>query len=1050
MLKDHKPQLHKVVDYGDEITLVPYSGIQILDFGFDLHSLNMRPFKFLERDFTTERGEFLKQLHCLTNPDNPSAVPSVQPTRDDDEYSIRIEASLEPFLEKWVPVPVLRIQDVRRADGKEQFDQGPTNWARMRIVELPESDSIGAHTHRIQLALDTSLEERTEEQAYVAPEISDAQKSREFRLVTGYGEMGWFLKQSHSSLAAGVVDGQRWVSEWLETLFHDFKKAERPNFNPNKHPHSCEHWARYITYLSIVSHATNPPIMRFVDTVSPRDALNPVNVDLVLDIGNSRTCGIAIEQFPGGGAVDLRHSYQLEIRDLGKPEMSYKGLFPSRVEFADINFGPEYFSQKSGRGKAFVWPSIVRMGSEAIRLVQGEEGTETTSGLSSPKRYLWDTELVQQDWRFHNHKDDQGLPRCALAAMKHLNETGDVLAQIAYDEENRLRPRGEASRTFAIRPRFSRSSLFGFMLSEIIAHAMVQINDPAAKLTRAQKNLPRRLNRIILSLPTATPIKEQAIIRSRTHGAVKIIWEQLAMGKCQKPYSDPPEILVDWDESSCSQLVYLYSEITQKFAGRMDDFLKLKGRQRQVVDKSGNRPTRGKQKPKEESTLRLASIDIGGGTTDLMITTYRDEDNKALHPEQTFREGFRIAGDDLIQRVVSVIVFPCIEESIKDAGGRFVKERLKELFAGDIGGQDQRQVQRRRQFALRVLIPIAEQILTRCEDLEEFEEYVFPAAEVLGLRQVDNDDDFDNHSYLDEESAANSISDYILGYLEEAAVLIGAANWKVANMVVSFIRKDVDAVCREIFQTALINMCEVIDHLRADIVLLTGRPSRLPAVRSLIEETLVIPPHRLISMHKYKAGTWYPFRDAITQRIGDPKSTVAVGGMLIALAESHIPNFQVMTRDLQMRSTAKFIGEMAKDGRITEDKILFKGVDLDSRRHRQSDVRVKVFSPVCIGARQLPLERWTTTPLYRLEFANNEARSRPLPVIVELEQSDFDDDESTTTEDKLRREAMREGFTVTNVEDNEGNQMRKSDILLRLHTMGFDDDYWIDSGVFSV
>ena len=48
------------------------------------------------------------------------------------------------------------------------------------------------------------------------------------------------------------------------------------------------------------------------------------------------------------------------------------------------------------------------------------------------------------------------------------------------------------------------------------------------------------------------------------------------------------------------------------------------------------------------------------------------------------------------------------------------------------------------------------------------------------------------------------------------------------------------------------------------VVLLTGRPSRLPAVRSIVEEMLVVPPHRLISMHKYKTGRWYPFRDPVT------------------------------------------------------------------------------------------------------------------------------------------------------------------------------------------
>ena len=96
-----------------------------------------------------------------------------------------------------------------------------------------------------------------------------------------------------------------------------------------------------------------------------------------------------------------------------------------------------------------------------------------------------------------------------------------------------------------------------------------------------------------------------------------------------------------------------------------------------------------------------------------MITTYRGEDNRVLHPEQTFREGFRVAGDDLVHRVVSASVLPRLEDAITAAGGRFVAERMRELCGGDIGGQEQQTAQRRRQFSVRVLVPLAEAMRTR-------------------------------------------------------------------------------------------------------------------------------------------------------------------------------------------------------------------------------------------------------------------------------------------------------------------------------------------------
>jgi len=263
-----------------------------------------------------------------------------------------------------------------------------------------------------------------------------------------------------------------------------------------------------------------------------------------------------------------------------------------------------------------------------------------------------------------------------------------------------------------------------------------------------------------------------------------------------------------------------------------------------------------------------------------------------------------------------------------------------------------------------------------------------------------------------------------------------------------YTREDLDAADRDEFQQVLSNMAEVIDHLGVDVVLLTGRPSRLPAIRSIVEEMLVVPPHRLVCMHDYKTGRWYPFRDPVTQRVGDPKSTVAVGGMLIALSESRIPNFKVTTSAFRMRSTARFIGEMDSSGQITDDRLLFADVDLDSRQAQAGQTAtLTMYAPVYLGARQLPLERWATVPLYRLDFATPAAEARA-PLRVTFERAEYDDDPDRETSDTvLAREAMREAFAITDVEDNEG-MGKPGEVRLRLHTLGFEDEYWIDTGLF--
>ncbi len=1022
----HHSHLAELTDWRDEITLVPYSGTQMLDFGFQLDALELKNARFIERPKTDgEDGREEWMLLPLTGHAETDEEIEANGSPEDDAYSVRPVAALEPFLNKWVPVPVLRVRNDRGSAGEERFDPGPSAWARLRVVELDTPDPATGHTHRVQLALDTMLMQAGQGAQYLAPGPTDSEKTRDFRFVSDPAAMDWFLRRPEPDSDGDMLDLQKWVSDWLEELFMAHKRAERPGraITRDALAHKFEHWARYLACLRLIDHAVNIPKIRLANTVGGREAVTPVEVDLVLDVGNSRTCGILIERFPGETRLDLARSFPLEIRDLSRPEFHYSGLFESRVEFSEHRMGDERFASRSGRRNGFLWPSFVRIGPEALRLVAGEEGTETASGLSSPKRYLWDNTPVQQDWRFHHHADPANLPKSLRAAMRHMNEAGEVLEQVKADEAARLRPRSKTPMSPAIRPRFARSSLFGFMLAEIISHALNQVNAPASRARRPQSELPRRLGRIILTLPTAITAQEQAIVRSNARGALTLVWAMLGLKDGGGALAQMPELIVDWDEASCTQLVYLYSELTQKFDGRIDHFLKMKGQER---SREGAEPT---------PSLRLACIDIGGGTTDLMITTFWGEAGRVLHPIQTFREGFRVAGDELLQRVIAAVVLPGLQGAIEAAGGQFVAEKLRELFSGDTGGMDQQMVQKRRQFALRVLMPLAVAVLGRCESADQAALIELAIGDILDLNPVDD------------AKGEKPVPKALVAYIEDAARDLGA-DFNLSDVTLSCSREDVDAIAREVFQKAFSNLAEVIDHFGCDVVLLTGRPSRLPAVRAILQEMMVVSPHRLISMHAYKTGRWYPFRDPVTQRIGDPKSTVAVGGMLIALSESRIPNFKVMTGAFRMKSTARFIGEMDSSGQIMESRVLFGDVDLDAKATADSEASLTMYTPLHLGSRQLPLERWTTTPLYRLDFATQSAQSRaPLTVTFERAESDEDPDQETS-DSVLRREAMREAFSITEVEDNEATAMKKTEVSLRLHTLGFEDEYWIDTGLF--
>ncbi|MGH8722509.1 MAG: virulence factor SrfB [Burkholderiales bacterium] len=120
---------------------------------------------------------------------------------------------------------------------------------------------------------------------------------------------------------------------------------------------------------------------------------------------------------------------------------------------------------------------------------------------------------------------------------------------------------------------------------------------------------------------------------------------------------------------------------------------------------------------------------------------------------------------------------------------------------------------------------------------------------------------------------------------------------------------------------------------------------------------------------------------------------------------------------------------------------------------------MRMFAPLRIGFRQLPYERWTATPLYWLDFTASGGRlSKPLTVTIERAdveevEEDGDADPRRKAEIEARRrqaEAMREAFTVSEVLDSAGAECKKSDVRLRLQTLGFEDSYWLDTGILDL
>lgn len=111
----------------------------------------------------------------------------------------------------------------------EALDHGPTNWARVRVVEAPERGPGSAISHRVIFAFDTELMERRQNRPYTAPSREDASNDHEFRFAYSF-DIAWFLGAPIPGDEGRMLAGfQDWVPAWLSEMFREFKQALNPD-----------------------------------------------------------------------------------------------------------------------------------------------------------------------------------------------------------------------------------------------------------------------------------------------------------------------------------------------------------------------------------------------------------------------------------------------------------------------------------------------------------------------------------------------------------------------------------------------------------------------------------------------------------------------------------------------------------------------------------------------------------------------------------------------------------------------------------------------------
>ena len=1021
--------LPKLNNYREQATLVHDSGIQFLDLGFQLDGKEPSgQFAKTETNQITllakDRGEIFYSIGVESTPEKKILAEPL--------YSLALASSLEILNGHWLPMPYLRFN-------KGRYENGPENWARMRIIQLDTPDQYG-NTHRITLAFDTSLIEYNPDVKYLIPTMEDVNSPSIFKLGFGFEQAQWFF-------------ANEWVNEWLKEIFCEFHSDQNQD-RLKEQTEESRHIAHYLNLLSLLGPIANhinshtpkiiAPTIKLVDHTGKS---NPkIAVDLILDIGNSRTCGILVENH-GQANEGLSHNYLLRLRDLSNPERVYSEAFESRVEFCQAFFGRNNFSLKSGRSHCFNWPTFARTGHEAQYLASYSHGIAGDTGISSPKRYLWDEDSYTLKWVFNtSEQNSYGQSARAAPFDSYINANGEAL----YTFKNIF------DRIPVIEASYSRSSLMTFMLAEVISQAVMQINSYDQRLVYGKTEHPRYLNSITLTVPPGMPLAERAIFNKRLLQAIALVWQCLGWhtgddSPFDKKTADSllvplPDLHVKWDEAICGQLVYLYSEITNNFSQHPEEFFH-----------SIRHPENT-----EQNSITLATIDIGGGTTDVVITKYSLSGqgiNSHILPDQLFRDSFKIAGDDILLDVIQQYVLPSFEKAISQTGVRST-ETLISYLCGSENLPSEKQLLRQ-QLNLQLFTPIGLKIL------QLYEQYIPTEQDELS-------GSYSYGSLLDYE-----ISDPIKNYVNEALKEAGG------NIIENLKNIEIDLNFKEIHHyflklkdglnitQALSTISEVIFQYNCDQLLLAGRPSCLPGIQALVRQLMPVTPDRVLPMHNYKTGSWYPFHR--NQRINDPKTTASVGALLCLLSlENRLQNFYFRTVELKSQSTIKHFGLMDSANILTENNVLFKDIQTTEIHGTQAiklpenpDGNIPRFhyrgGPTLLGYRQLASERWSASPLYLLQMTPEASKKYGQFTSRDVKDSSISPDplilisfavaENHHTSDEPF--LVNDSLCIARVEDNLSGEFSERDITLKLNTMPSlsnkdINSYWLDSGSIKI
>ena len=552
-----------------------------------------------------------------------------------------------------------------------------------------------------------------------------------------------------------------------------------------------------------------------------------ISVNLYLDLGNTRSVGVFYEKnddvtsFSEAVFPVAIVNYQALLKGETHALTDRSLIFSSKIEFRE-----PIFPDKTQYGSnTFQWPSIACFGSEAQTLAGQPNNKSFRTGVSGPKRYLWDSRLRRDYWRFSTGDKEttiQGL------ALKYISPT-DV--DVSYDEGLSLPPE----------PRYPRRVMTTFFIIELLQQVWRQINSHGHRL-KLNTYRKRVLDRIIITYPSGLITDLQERYRKQVEKAANIF---TTITGCP-----PITVTLGLDEASASQTVFLESQL-QKYEKRLDQFVN-----HLMLTTSSDH-------------FRIASIDIGGGTTDMMVAEYSANDINQLdivEGEILLLDSTSIGGDDLVKDLIEQSLIPALSLTLG-----LTDEAIEKLFYE----RELRDRDLRLRFLNLVILPLSYYVF-HLADQED------PITELRGSSLTEKLKEINKILYPS-PSGKNQVDErnaYGEALLNLDADLRSDCDCSIQSMHTPLLLPDKKSFEKLITNSALVksvlsSYARIINTYSPSFVLLAGKISGLPVFRKKMQDYLVASPDRVIALSEFAPGDWYPFRKK--SKIKDSKTTVIVG-----------------------------------------------------------------------------------------------------------------------------------------------------------------------------